>query len=132
MLISQFAQATGLSPETIRFYVRKGLLKPDRTAKGGSSAYQLFGANDLTAAWMIRLQKSLGYSLREIAMLNSEYQRGANSPERTAQVLQSQIDKLQGRRQEIDAALTFLNDKLAWVEAGNPGDAPQASGYGGC
>lgn len=129
MLISQFAEATGLPQETIRFYVRKGLLRPERTAKGGSNAYQLFGDDDVTAAWMIKLQKSLGYSLREIAELNEEYRRGATSPERTAQVLQLQIDRLTARRQGINDALAFLSDKLAWAKAGKSGEAPQADGY---
>lgn len=44
---------------------------------------------------------------------------------RTAQVLRDQIGKLQSQRTELDAALTFLTEKLAWVEAGKPGAAPQ-------
>lgn len=122
MLISAFARATGLSADTIRFYVAKALLAPRRNgAKGGSNPYQVFSEDDVTAARMIRLQQSLGYSLREIAALNEEYRAGATSPARTAEVLRAQIDKLAEKRAQIDAALTFLRDKLAWVEAGKPG-----------
>jgi MerR family transcriptional regulator, copper efflux regulator len=125
MLISEFASKVGLSPETVRFYVSKGLLKPRRSALGGSKPYQVFSSDDVTAVRMIQLQKSLGFSLSEIAALNREYRSGAKSAVRTAQVLRSQIEKLQFRREQLDAALSFLGEKLAWVEAGKPGDAPQ-------
>ncbi|RJG52096.1 MerR family transcriptional regulator [Sphingobium terrigena] len=124
MLISQFSKATGLSLDTIRFYVRKGLLNPGRNGKGGTNPYQVFGAQDVTAARMIRLQQSLGYSLREIAALGAEYRAGEDSPARTAAVLRAQMAKLEERRSELESALDFLGRKLAWVEAGQPKDAP--------
>ena len=63
MLISEFARAADLPVDTIRFYISKGLLKPERSAKGGSNPYQMFRTEDVTAARMIRLQQTLGYSL---------------------------------------------------------------------
>jgi len=130
MLISQFAKATGLSVDTVRFYIAKGLLKPERSArKGGANPYQVFSADDVTAAQMIRLQQSLGYSLAEIGALAEEYRRGAGSPERTAEVLRKQIARLEERQRELDAALAFLKGKLEWVEAGQPGSAPVPTAY---
>jgi MerR family transcriptional regulator, copper efflux regulator len=129
MLISQFSKATGLSPDTIRFYVTKGLLRPDRSAKGGSNPYQLFGPSEVTAARMIRLQQSLGYYLREIAALNEEYRTGAGSRERTVEILREQIARLEERRTAINSALAFLKGKLAWVETDQSGDAPELADY---
>ncbi|WHO40091.1 MerR family transcriptional regulator [Sphingobium sp. AP49] len=129
MMISQFSKATGLSADTIRFYIAKGLLTPQRSGKGGSNPYQLFGPDDVTAARMIRLQQFLGYSLREIAALNEEYLSGAGSDARTAEVLRQQIERLTERRSAIDSALEFLTGKLAWIEAGKPGDAPPLKDY---
>lgn len=129
MLISEFSRATGLSPDTIRFYVGKGLLRPEHGAKGGSKPYQRFGDDDVTAARMIRLQQALGYSLGEIAVLHEEYRAGAGSPERTAEILRAQIGRLEERRAQLDSALGFLRGKLEWVEAGKPGAAPQLSDY---
>jgi len=129
MLISQFSRVTGLSPDTIRFYIGKGLLRPERSSRGGSNPYQIFGPQDVTTARMIRLQQSLGYSLREIAALNEEYRSGASSPERTAQVLRLQVARLEERRADLESALAFLNGKLAWIAAGKPGDAPEWQDY---
>ncbi|MFC7378862.1 MerR family transcriptional regulator [Brevundimonas sp. GCM10030266] len=129
LLISEFARAAGLSPDTVRFYVAKGLLIPERSSKGGGNPYQIFSAEDLTTARMIRLQQSLGYSLREIGSLNAEYRAGGGGDQRTAEVLRLQIARLLEKRSELDAALGFLQGKLAWVEAGRPGDVPQLEDY---
>ncbi len=74
MLISEFARATGLSRDTIRFYVRRGLLRPLAGNKGGSNPYQVFTNEHVQMARTIRMAQSLGFSLREIAALNAEYQ----------------------------------------------------------
>jgi DNA-binding transcriptional MerR regulator len=129
VLISEFARLTGLSVDTVRFYITKGLLRPERASKGGRRPYQVFRQDDVTAVQMIRLQQSLGYSLAEIGALNEEYRKGARSLERTAEVLRNQIDRLAQRRLELDHALTFLREKLSWVEAGKPGAAPNLDNY---
>jgi len=129
MLISEFARATDLPIDTIRFYISKGLLKPQRSAKGGSNPYQMFCSEDVTAARMIRLQQTLGYSLGEILALNEEYRVGEHSPERTIEVLQSQIERLEERKAALDAALSFLRGKVDWIKAGKPNDAPRLEDY---
>jgi len=124
MLISEFSKATGLPADTIRFYVRKGLLRPERGSKGGANPYQIFHAGDVTTARMIRLQQALGYSLREIAALNAEYRTGAASPKRTAAILRRQIGRLEQKQADIETALKFLRGKLDWIAAGQPGPPP--------
>lgn len=129
MLISEFTKATGLPLDTVRFYIAKGLLTPQRSLKGGANPYQIFSREDVTAARMIKLQQTLGYSLGEIAVLNEEYRSGAGSPARTVEILEAQIGRLEQRRAEIDAALSFLKGKAAWIRAGKPGDAPHLDDY---
>jgi len=129
MLISEFAKAVELPVDTIRFYITKGLLKPERSLKGGSNPYQQFSAEDVTTAKMIRLQQTLGYSLAEIRALNDEYRAGKHSSERTIEVLQSQIERLQQRKAALDAALAFLVGKVDWIKSGKPGDSPRLEDY---
>ncbi len=78
---------------------------------------------------MIRLQQSLGYSLREIAALNEEYRHGKRSMTRTVQVLNKQIATLEEKQRSIAGALAFLKEKLSWVEAGSPGEKPNVDDY---
>ncbi|WP_312407362.1 MerR family transcriptional regulator [Rhizobium sp.] len=129
MLISEFAKAAELPIDTVRFYIAKGLLKPERSLKGGSNPYQIFKPDDVTAARMIRLQQTLGYSLGEILALNGEYRAGEHSPERTVEVLESQIARLEERRAALDAALSFLRGKVDWIKAGKPDSAPRLDDY---
>ena len=84
MLISEFARRAELSTDTVRFYVRKGLLAPGTGMKGGSNPYQIFSDQDLEAARMIRMAQGLGFSLREIAALAAEYNAGRMTPERSS------------------------------------------------
>nr|WP_315250489.1 MerR family transcriptional regulator [uncultured Duganella sp.] len=129
MLISEFASRTGLPVDTVRFYISKGLLHPARGSTGGSRSYQIFSEDEVTAARMIRLQQSLGYSLREIAALNEEYRHGKRSMTRTVQVLNKQIATLEEKQRSIAGALAFLKEKLSWVEAGSPGEKPNVDDY---
>jgi DNA-binding transcriptional MerR regulator len=129
MLISEFARATDLPVDTIRFYIAKGLLKPERSAKGGANPYQTFRREDITAVRMIRLQQTLGYSLGEILALNQEYRAGEHSSERTIDVLQKQIARLEERKTALDAALSLLRGKVDWIKAGKPGDVPRLEDY---
>jgi DNA-binding transcriptional MerR regulator len=87
MLISEFARATGLSRDTVRFYVRRGLLVPLAGNKGGSNPYQVFTSEHVQMARTIRMAQSLGFSLREIAALNVEYQAKRMTPSRGAEIL---------------------------------------------
>ncbi|MFZ4214684.1 MerR family transcriptional regulator [Pantoea endophytica] len=129
MLISEFAVASGMTVDTVRFYIAKGLIKPALGQKGGSRPYQVFNQADITAMQMIKLQKSLGYSLREIAELNDQYYDGQRTVADTAQALTRQIVKLEEKRGNLTSALNFLYAKLAWVEAGKPAVAPHADDY---
>jgi MerR family copper efflux transcriptional regulator len=129
MLISEFARAADLPVDTIRFYITKGLLKPARSAKGGSNPYQVFRREDVTTARMIRLQQTLGYSLGEILELNEEYRAGEHSPERTVEVLLLQIARLEERKAALDQALSFLRGKVDWIKAGKPEGAPRLEDY---
>jgi MerR family copper efflux transcriptional regulator len=129
MHISEFARTTGLSTDTVRFYMKKGLLRPERGEKGASSSYHTFDAEDVTAARMIRLQQSLGFSLAEISALNEEYRKGERSTTKTTKIMQTQIARLQAKRDQADAALRFLRAKLKWLEAGKRGGGPDIGKY---
>jgi MerR family transcriptional regulator, copper efflux regulator len=97
MLISEFVRATGLTPDTVRFYVRRGLLKPLTGSKGGSNPYQVFTDEHVQMARTVRMAQSLGFSLREIAALNVEYQAKRMTTARGAEVLRAQLGRLEDK-----------------------------------
>lgn len=128
MLISQFAREAGLPVETVRFYVRKGLLRPELGRKGGSNPYQIFNQEHLQSARLIKLAQSLGFTLREIAAVVEEAQTAELSTERKIEILQSHIAKLDAKVAKLDAVRNYFLAKLIWMEAGEIGPAPEFVG----
>lgn len=116
MLISEFAQAAELPVETVRFYLRMGLLKPVKTLKGGSRPYAIFTAQDLDRAAKIRILQYLGYSLREIGPLVEDDATGRLSAERSVMLLREQFAKLNEKRAHLDRMIAFVIDRIASLE----------------
>ena len=121
MLISEFARATGLSRDTVRFYVRRGLLKPLAGNKGGSNPYQVFTHEHVQTARAIRMAQSLGFSLREIAALNVEYQAKRITPSRGAEILRAQLVRLEEKAAHVSAMIAI--SAPSWL-----GSKPAAKG----
>ena len=132
MLISEFARRAELSTDTVRFYVRKGLLAPGTGMKGGSKPYQIFSDQDLEAARMIRMAQGLGFSLREIAALAAEYNAGRMTPERSLELMRIQLARLEEKAAQIGAMVTYTRAKVAWLEAGQRGAEPTFGEFEGC
>ena len=125
MLISEFARATGLTSDTVRFYVRLGLLRPGTSAKGGQHAYQIFTESDVKAAKVIRLSQAAGLSLREIAALGAERRAGRLTPERRIEVVTSQIERLEVRAAELRTMADYLRAKRDWLANDEQRDEPE-------
>lgn len=129
MLISEFARATALTPDTVRFYVRRGLLKPLTGSKGGSNRYQQFTAEHVQLARAIRMAKSLGFSLREIAALSVEYQANGLTPARAAEIMRAQLVRLEEKSAHVAGMIRYTRDKLVWLENGGKGPEPNFTDY---
>jgi MerR family transcriptional regulator, copper efflux regulator len=129
MLISEFARATELSRDTVRFYVRRGLLKPLAGNKGGSNPYQVFTYEHVQTARAIRMAQSLGFSLREIAALNVEYQAKRITPARGAEIMRAQLARLEEKAAHVGGMISYIHAKLAWLEAGGKGPEPNFTDY---
>jgi len=133
MLISEFVVATGLSRDTVRYYVRLGLLQPVANGKGGRNPYQFFTIEDLRASEVIRVGQSLGLSLKDIAALDTERRAQGIEGVRLIEVLNQQLAQLDLKAAELDAMRRYLRAKIDWVRAGEPGSHPafQPCGCGG-
>jgi DNA-binding transcriptional MerR regulator len=124
VLISEFAQATGLSVDTVRFYVRKGLLSPETGGKGGSNPYQIFTPALVETARVIKLGQSLGFSLKEIAAFGEEFRAGALTASRGAEILRGQLGKLEEKAAQLAGMIGYVRAKIAWLEGGGKGAEP--------
>jgi DNA-binding transcriptional MerR regulator len=129
MLISEFARAAGLSTDTVRFYIRRGLLVPDSNGKGGRNPYQIFTAEHVQTARLIRMAQSLGMSLKEIALIGEEHRAGGISRERSIEIMSDQLARLERKAAELEAMAGYLRAKLAWLNGGEKGPEPDFAAY---
>ncbi|MGO4415600.1 DNA-binding transcriptional regulator, MerR family [Cupriavidus sp. OV038] len=130
MMISEFSHITGLSRETVRFYVRLGLFRPTTSGKGGRRPYQLFTDEDRRAAEVVRVGQSLGLSLKEIAALDTERRETGFSPDRRTEILKGQLAGLEAKAAELDSMIRFVRAKIDWVAAGGRGSHPDLGSCG--
>ncbi|WP_336810481.1 MerR family transcriptional regulator [Bosea sp. MMO-172] len=132
MLIGEFAQRAGLSQDTVRFYVRKGLLTPQVGARGGRNPYQIFSERDVSTALMIRFAQSLGMPLKEIAGIASELSSEGLSVEREIEIIDTQVARLEQKAADLSTLLDYLRAKRDWMARGKPGDEPRFAEDGLC
>lgn len=124
MMISAFARESRLSVDTVRFYVRRGLLRPETGKKGGSRPYQMFSHLDVEKARIIRAGQVLGLSLEEIGkFLGTRTFDGAEDDNLLA-FLAEQRDRLAGRMAELQKLIAFVDAKMAWLRDPDGGDPP--------
>lgn len=123
MWIAEFARRAGVKQTTVRHYLREGLLSPRAGPAGGSRPYLEFTESDLRLLSAIQAGQALGLSLQEIKLLIGERRSGSGKV-RMLKALTAQRDTLHRRAQELQAMLTFLDRKIAWLEAGAKGPPP--------
>ena len=123
MLIKQFCEATGLPRDTVRFYVKRGLLKPTIGSASGNR-YQHFDTAQVERAMLIRSAQGLGFTLRQIAELAKDYEQEALSSADRASVLRAQLAQIIGRERDLREMRRYLEAKLLWLETGASGAQP--------
>ncbi|MEJ6394535.1 MerR family transcriptional regulator [Gymnodinialimonas sp. 2305UL16-5] len=111
-----FCEATGLTRDTVNFYVRLGLIEPAGNGSATNS-YRDFDEDQVEAAQMITMAKSLGFSLNEIKHLAERYRSADMDTYAQASILREQLVKLEERRSTLEAMEQALNAKLARIEA---------------
>lgn len=129
MLISEFSRRTGIARETVRFYVRMGLLRPQQTQKGGRHPYLMFTEDDVHSADMIRVGQTLGLSLREICELREARRQGGLPLTERIAMMKDQLAGLEARSAELDKLKRYVQAKIAWQEGGERGAEPRLATF---
>ena len=116
MNISQLARAAEVTPDTLRYYEKQGLLAaPIRQSNG----YRCYTDEDLKLVKFIRGAQSLGFSLAEIRMILpklAQGQFGRTEIEQQLQAKMAQIDEhmrhLRTLKKELSATMASLRCQL--------------------
>lgn len=93
--ISEIADYFNISSQTLRYYDRIGLLKPEKVSEG--SGYRLYEMRQIGILYLIRELKQLGLSLNQIKSYcqTKDISKLKHSLEETLADLNQQIDTLQ-------------------------------------
>jgi MerR family copper efflux transcriptional regulator len=129
MLISDFARVTGLTRDTVRFYARLGLLRPETNGKGGRHPYSVFTDEDIRTAEVIRISQSLGMSLKEIAAFNEERREGHLTSERRVEIMSAQLVTLEAKATELETMISYVRAKIDWLTGGQQAPEPDFENY---
>ena len=101
--IGEFARHLGVSPRTVDFYTRKGLLHPVQNGRG--HGYRRYTEEDRRRVSMIKQLQARKFSLQEIRRMLESYdgKEGTSPVEAMEQValelekLQSQVEQARGK-----------------------------------
>lgn len=116
MNIGQLARQTGVTPDTLRFYEREGLLPPPAR---GDNGYRRYGEADAGRVRFVRSAQALGFSLGEIRRILPRLDAGQVGRREIEVHLQAKIAEidahmrqLQALRQELVATFEGLRCQL--------------------
>ena len=113
MTISEAAEKYGLTPDTLRYYEKQGLIPPVTRTQSGLRDYT---AGDLRWVEFIRCMRGAGVSIEALAEYVSLFRQGNRSIARRKQILISEREKIAERIAELQAALNRLDKKLDGYE----------------
>ena len=102
MKIGEVANETGLSISNIRFYEKKGLLRPERKEESG---YREYTAEDVNRLKMILLYRKMGLPIETIYLV---FQGSIT----LAVALERQTEELRKQKEEITASLELCQKVL--------------------
>jgi DNA-binding transcriptional MerR regulator len=109
LLPSQLARLTGVSTDTLRYYERKGLLKPLRNRSNGYRRYPVAAAGKVR---LIRRALAIGMTLDEISSVLKVRDSGGSPCRRVREMAAAKLRELEEAVREIESVASDLRDLI--------------------
>ncbi len=107
--IQQMSAASGLSIDTLRYYEKIGLLRPERDP---SSHHRRYSQTDLRWLSFVGKLRSTGMPLAQIRLYGELFLQGDSTiPERRA-LMQAQAKEVEGQIAHLQEVLVMIQEKL--------------------
>lgn len=113
MRIAKVSEQCGISPDTLRYYERIGLLPPVNRNKGGIRDY---GELDIRRVEFIKCMRGVGLSIEVLIEYFKLVQQGDQTMEARKQILVEQRTQLADKMKEMQETLDFLDYKISVYE----------------
>ncbi len=115
MRIKELGQRAGVTPDTIRYYERLGLLRPAARAANG---YREYGPEALDDLQFVHKGRALGLKLSDIREV-IEIASGGRAPcEHVRTALDSRLEEVESRLRELRSLRATLRAALARIDRG--------------
>ena len=112
--IGALAHAASVTPDTIRYYERTGLLAPPARSAGG---FRLYGTDAVERLVFIKRAQALGLALDEIRQLvGFDGTRGLSQCREVQPLLRTRLAELDARLRELRALRRSLSQSLQACE----------------
>jgi len=120
MRLNDCALKAGVTPDTLRYYVRIGVVTPEGRTVGG---YRTFSQRSITRVHFVRSALTLGFTLNEVSELVAMSERGDSPCPRARSLL---IGRLESQRDGLAAAQILYRRMQRAVRSwdGRPGSVP--------
>lgn len=123
--ISEASRKYGLTPDTLRYYERIGLIPPVPRTKSGIRDY-----GEESCGWieLMKCMRAAGVQIEALAEYVALYQQGEATLEARRALLAGQREQLAARMAEMQRSLDRLDEKIRRYDLGLAGSAPQSPG----
>ena len=115
MRIGEFAAAAGVSVDAVRFYERRGVLRPAPRTPGG---YRTFDQGDLDRVRLARQFQQLGLTVEEVVDALASHDAGGATCASERWRLQQVETRIDARLAELRRTRRLIRDALAGCDAG--------------
>lgn len=109
MYASELAKKMGVNTDTVRHYVRTGLLHPNKNKHNG---YHVFTQADQQRLSFILKAKELGFSLRDIGDILNESARGHEPCPLVRELIQTRLQRAQQTLKRLQQQVTRMQDAM--------------------
>lgn len=99
MLIGELSKKSGVSRDTIRYYEKMGLLKPESVRS--SNNYKEYPANAVDVLKLVKIGKTLGFKLHETKEFLSFWEANNTDNVRMAEMIQNKIAEIDAKMAEL-------------------------------
>lgn len=115
MQISEVGARFDMSPDTLRYYERIGLLPPVHRSKSGLRDYD---ESDLAWIDFIKCMRSAGLPIDQLVRYVELFPQGDATIEARKKILEDQREQIRAKMAEMQQTLELLDFKIAMYEKG--------------
>ncbi|NOX43786.1 MAG: MerR family transcriptional regulator [Gammaproteobacteria bacterium] len=109
LTVSEISKSANVTADSVRHYVRIGLLKPERNPDNG---YKLFKTDDVKKVRFIRQAKGLGFKLNDIKKIINHSHKGESPCPIVRKIIEQHIEENKTKLAELNALQKRMENAL--------------------